>query len=537
MATKILKKAGKQNERGQLQPLAQSAFRTLGLAASASQKEIYEKASALRLARQLGVEKKFDEDLAWLAAMSRTEADVRDALGRLASPPQRLLERLFWFYERPDVERPTRVAGLRAATDRLLDAAGPSARHDAALFSLAALHRLDPDFKQQEEWARAYALWREVVEREEFWSLLVVADLKGEFELLATFGEVKELRGRVPRLLTTTVAERARDAAARDDFVACDRALMLLRGAALPRALLDEYMDATLGPVEDRIERLTDEAFGWVGLYYGGEEANSQRKYRFDQAWKNFHWKVKPHLRRFFYLAGGDNHGVRRSCEHAAHRLGELAAAYSRYGFAKESLHVFRQARTLAPPGSASASFAGERLRSFYPTLDLSERSDAEYVASLEGELGDMRTPSKLFEEKEPVATAQKGNDETLGGCLAQVALYALMIMSCLALDKCGITNTKKSGGRYTPSTMNFNYTPPRIVIPPMPSLESLNITPLSPPAPPGKTRRKAPRPAGARQRALPGGNTDANTAPPVSPIVPVNANTVGARPSPPPKK
>nr|MBA3243121.1 hypothetical protein [Acidobacteriota bacterium] len=409
-------------------------------------------------------------------------------------------------------------------------------RHDAALFLLAALHRLDPDFKQQDEWTRAYALWREVVEHEEFWSLLVAADLKGEFEQLATFGEVKELRGRVPRLLTTTVAERARDTAARDDFVACDLALTLLRGAALPNALLDEYLDATLGPVEDRIERLNDEAFCWVGLYYGGDEANDQRKYHFDQAWKNFHWRVKPQLKRFFHLAGGDNHNVRRSCERAADKLSELAAAYSRYGFTKESLHIFRQARALAPPGSASASFVEERLRSLDPPLELRERHDADYIAALEAELGDLRTPSKLFEEVKPSVSSQNGDQETLGGCLAQAAFYALMIVSCFALDKCGIINMKKSGSRYPPSTMNFNYTAPRIVIPPMPRLEPLNIPPLTSPSPPGKTRRR-PRPAGERRRAIPGNDTNANMARPVSPLEPINANTVSTRPTPPPKK
>ncbi|MDQ3803639.1 MAG: hypothetical protein M3416_07400, partial [Acidobacteriota bacterium] len=69
-----------------LEPVARSAFRTLGLTASASQAEVFEAAEALRLALKLGVEKKFDGDLAWLGSVARAEADVRDATGRLSDP-------------------------------------------------------------------------------------------------------------------------------------------------------------------------------------------------------------------------------------------------------------------------------------------------------------------------------------------------------------------------------------------------------------------------------------------------------------------
>jgi hypothetical protein len=487
---KVLNRPGSISEPSQLHLLARSAFRTLGLPASASQKEIYEKASALRLAHKLGVEKTFDEDLPWLGRLSRTEADVRDALGRLADPPQRILERLFWFHERLRVERPSNLAALRSASDRLLEGESAASLHDAALLLLASLHRLDPDFKHAPEWSSAFALWREVAEREEFWSLLVAADLKGDFEQLVTFGEVKALRERTTRLLTAYVAERAMDAVARDDFNICERALGLLRGAQLPAALLDEYLDATLGPLEDRVEQLCDSAFYWLGLYTGGEESNGGRRHFLDQAWKDFHWKVKPPLRRFFHLAGVESHRVRRTCEHAAEKLCELAAAYNRQGLPKHALFVYRQALTFAPPGSAPVPSILEGLRALDASIDIRPRSDAEYANALAAELSETRPPPKLFDDAEfVVQTATVDRGETLKGCLGQMALYALMIAGCFMLNECGIINTRRSRSNFPPGTMNFNYTAPRIVIPPMPKLGPLNISPL--PTPPKRTRRR----------------------------------------------
>ncbi len=510
MATKVLKKAGKGNERGrQPEPLARNAFRTLGLPASASQGEIHERATALRLAHKLGVEKTFDGDLTWLGPLGRSEADVRDALGRLADPPQRILERLFWFHTLPPVEPPAKTAQIWEAVDSLLRAETPSARHDAALLSLAALQRLDPGFKERDAWARAYALWRDVLEREEFWSLLVASDLKGEFEQLANHAEDKALRARAPRLLTAPVAERAREAVARDDFETAGRALSVLRTAALPEALLGEYENAALGPVEDRAEQVCDEAFGMAPLFYIGDDPQVRRRHYFDEAWKNFHWRVKPFLGRFLLLAGTRSHALRRSCEHVAEQLNNLADAYRRYGFPQQSLHVYRQSRNLAPPSSAALASAEEGLRALDPAATLSTYGETEYAAALATELADLSVPRKLFDGEVLVPPPDSG-DATIWGCLGQIAFYALMVGGCFLLNECGVINTRRSGRTLPPPpaiNFNFNYNAPRIVIPPMPRLEPLNIPP---PLTPPKTTRRRQRPARVQPKGDEGGTLDA---------------------------
>src|SRR5205085_11491522 len=94
------------------EPVAHSAFRTLGLAACASQREVGEAASSVRLALKVGVCKSFDSDLAWLGQPAREESDVRDAVGCLSEPAQRAFERLFWFDEPPAAVGVSTVAEL-----------------------------------------------------------------------------------------------------------------------------------------------------------------------------------------------------------------------------------------------------------------------------------------------------------------------------------------------------------------------------------------------------------------------------------------
>ncbi|HVF44916.1 MAG TPA: hypothetical protein VM936_17965, partial [Pyrinomonadaceae bacterium] len=137
-------------------PAARSAFRVLGLAAGASQRELFDAASSVRLALKVGVRKSFDSDLAWLGSVGREESDVRDALGRLSEPSQRAFERLFWFDAPPTVAHVSNVEELERAVSSL-PSFEDDAPHDAALLALAGLVRLDPELSAPGAWARAFA--------------------------------------------------------------------------------------------------------------------------------------------------------------------------------------------------------------------------------------------------------------------------------------------------------------------------------------------------------------------------------------------
>ncbi|MFL6254731.1 MAG: hypothetical protein ACJ74T_06890 [Pyrinomonadaceae bacterium] len=187
---------------GLFEPAARDAFRVLGLGAWAAQGEVFQAASALRLALKVGVRKTFEGDAAWLGEVARKESDVRDAVGRLSEPAQRARERLFWFHLPTPRAHVSTIAELTGAVEELLKrvAVEPFSRedaekkegtrltdeeaaalHDAALLALAGLVRLDPMLREGEAWARALRLWRRLFACEEFWSLLVALVLKGDY--------------------------------------------------------------------------------------------------------------------------------------------------------------------------------------------------------------------------------------------------------------------------------------------------------------------------------------------------------------------
>ncbi|HWW76843.1 MAG TPA: hypothetical protein VNZ44_15700, partial [Pyrinomonadaceae bacterium] len=111
--------------RGSFGPAGRSAFRVLGLQATASQREVFDAAAAVRLALKLGVRKTFEGDLGWLGEVARGETEVRDAVGRLSAPAERARERLLWFHGRVTNRPVSTVAELMRTVDSVLhDAAG-----------------------------------------------------------------------------------------------------------------------------------------------------------------------------------------------------------------------------------------------------------------------------------------------------------------------------------------------------------------------------------------------------------------------------
>jgi rhodanese-related sulfurtransferase len=477
------------------EPSARSAFRVLGLSASATQAEVFEAAEALRLSARLGVEKRFESDLAWLGPVSRTESDLRDALGRLADPPRRAAERLFWFHAAPATPHPAPPDGLRRAADRLLARGGPAARHDAALFLLAALHTLDPRFEERAAWAEAFRLWRAEVDAEEFWSLLVAADLKGEYEQALTFAEAAELRLRTPRLVSCAVADAAVRAAAAENHERVGRALTVLRAASLPRPLLEEYENEALGPLEERAEEVCDLAFGLASLMAHNKTlAPSDRKeHYFDPSVYRFCSEAKPELFKFLDAAGPDSYHLRRLMRHAAARLGELAGYYRAEGWADQAVYLYGTARALAPEDSAEFGEADAALRALETGGGSVGRVESEYVVRLAHELSELRPPPKLFKAAES-RKAGAGHGVSMG-CLVQIAFFALAVVSCLALNKCGVIKTSRPPSLYNLNSFNFNYRVPVPQFSPVPLPELL---------PPGAVKRLTPAELRRRMRRGP---------------------------------
>ncbi len=429
---------------GVFKPAARSAFRALGLASNAARGEVFDAASSVRLALKLGVRKTFDADAAWLfGPASREETDVRDAVGRLSEPAQRARERLFWFHTRAPHAHASNVAELSLAVDALLAVESPEALHDAALLALCGLLRLDPTLRDAEAWRRAFGLWRRVFEGEEFWTLLVAADLKGDYEQPVTFGEVEELRQSAPRVVAEHVAAFGGEATRRGRLPVAARALSLLRGAGLPAALLQEYENEIVGPAEDLVTEELDQAFAWAGgLGFGAKSAATRRNYC-NEAWRKFD-KLRPRLAEFVELAGEDFYATRRVFEHAASKLLRLAGSFEEAGRRPEALVVCRRALALAPPGSDESDAAEAKLLALGAVEEARATSRDGYAKALAGEWA-AAVPKNLFRDdpKGDKTFSAIANTSDTPGCLTTVAFYALMAAACFGLQWCGVINTR----------------------------------------------------------------------------------------------
>ena len=500
---------------GVFEPAARGAFRVLGLRATAARGEVFDAASSVRLALKLGVRKTFEGDAAGLfGPTARAESDVRDAVGRLSEPAQRARERLYWFHTDAAHAPVSNLAELARALDALLarvpaepsdpDAADASAAalHDAALLALCGVVRLDPTQRDAAVWARAFELWRRLFACEEFWSLLVAADLKGDYEQPVTFGEVAELRRAAPRVVSAYAATRASEAARRGALREAAKALGLLRGAGLPEPLLQEYENEVVGPAEDAAIEGLDRAFAWLGGTGFGSRTNGTRRNYCNEAWRRFE-ALRPRLAEFAELAGVNSYPARRVFEHAASKLLRLAVAFDEAGRPQESLFVCYTARLLAPPGSEELTAIDLKLAALGVFEEPRERSPAEYGEGVTSALTRAGAPPKLFRDdpKGDRTLDSFSNKSDAPGWVTSFAFWLALVVSCVGLRACGVINMRSTRTPFNslpplnlrPNlnyNLNFNYNINYNIPPP------LNLPAYTEPPPKG-TRR----PGGKRRR------------------------------------
>ena len=434
-------------------PLAANAFRLLGLSCHATQKEVYAAAASIRRACKLGVTQTPAPHVAWLGSLERTENSVRDALSRLTDPAQRIHERFYWFFDPQHIPAEPGLPALQESIARLRAAPQPSTGHDIALASLAVMLRLDPELCLTGEWQRTYALWKELIEAKEFWSLLVAADLKGDFEQVTTFAEVRNLRGRAWRLVTAPVAEIAQDGILRTDHSLTRRALAILRRSELPQTLADEYENQILAPVEDEFDALFAEAFRVYRYYVKSNQSVAERRATCQRTLARFEEEVKPALKKVFELAGAQSVVARRVFEVAAEGLDELADGFESAFEPASRLKMLRSAWQYAPPESATLLLIEEHLTAAGDLREREPKTDSDYAHQVRRAL--LSPPVKQPElfinyiQKEKAA-------KTFEGRGARVLKVALLLLLALFVGRCFY---KLPGSRRTGALppLNFN--------------------------------------------------------------------------------
>jgi len=452
-------------DKQRLMPLADNAFRVLGLSAHASQREIYASASALRRASKLGVVKPPAHHMSWLGLPDRTGNGVRDALSRLTVPAQRIYERLFWFFDPQAASASLSLASLQDSTARLQSPESPSARHDIALLSLAVMLQLDPALKLTDDWRRTYALWKEVIEENGFWSLLMAADLKGDFEQVTTFGEIGDLRGRAWRLVTAPLAGIAKDAIVGEDRAQASRALAVMRASGLPQALADEYEHEILGTVEDEFDVLLGAAFSSYRYEVKTDQNIAERRATCWRAHAKFNEQIKPALKKILELAGAESTVVRRVFASAADALDELAEGFET-GFDNESrLKMLRKAWQLAPPDSASLLLIEDHLAAAGDTGERQAKTEDGYARQLGAALREPVAQPELFTSYVQKEEAEKDVERWGKGA----SKFIFLVVLALFVGKCF---NSLPGSRRTYQPLNFNVAMPRFTPPTMPELD-----------------------------------------------------------------
>src|SRR5579859_7971544 len=111
-----------------LDRLAANAYRTLGLPAGVSQEAIDAAARKMRVLGEAQSIPASPNDLNWLGPVSRSRADIEQALARLHDPAARVEERFLWLHH------PQNRGPITDADELLVVATqdpDPATRHDA----------------------------------------------------------------------------------------------------------------------------------------------------------------------------------------------------------------------------------------------------------------------------------------------------------------------------------------------------------------------------------------------------------------------
>ncbi|MBD3291789.1 MAG: hypothetical protein GF393_02630, partial [Armatimonadia bacterium] len=268
-------------------------FRVLGLPVNAGAKDVQRQQARRKMQEKLGIAATGGTGSAFALTPPPTEEDIRAAMERLNDPVARLLDEVFWFW--PMNGDPATDAALRAIADGHLDEAiglwtkqtGQGAQGQIATHNLAVCHHLmaldreaglisEGGGKKEQRpladlWRTALSKWKDVLEGEEFWSV-VKHRVRELDDVQLTTGFVRRVRGTLPTALLLICGKMAYEAAERGDTALVGRQIRLIREAKFGDRLADEAIRESLTPVRERIKTAVENARGqWTSRPHQGD--------------------------------------------------------------------------------------------------------------------------------------------------------------------------------------------------------------------------------------------------------------------------
>ena len=307
--------------------LKTNAFRTLRLSANATSSEIHKAAASMRRDAALGIADTTAADIPDLGEVPRTEQDIRNALGRLANPEQRLRDRLFWFHVLPQ----SKDAKAQARpTDEVSQMQTIARDHDEALGCLLAAFKAGVDEPGLSLWVQALRGWHQVVSDDDSWALTLALEGRGAFEPAALPSEIDTLRDDAVRLAAEVLVIAGRDALARNDAATVRRILSTLGELVDTGPWASVAQEDIAAPAVERIQALCGIVREESGSKIVREQGSSQRnKSLCDTALRRFREEVEPSLQRVIELVPLEHEAAQQCREGAALCLSGIATDYT----------------------------------------------------------------------------------------------------------------------------------------------------------------------------------------------------------------
>jgi len=308
--------------------LKTNAYRVLRLSANATLSEIHRAADSLRRTAKLGLAGTNEADNPLLGEVTRLEADIRRAIGRLANPLQRLNDRLFWFH-RP--RHPRNADSTALATEAIPGPPDRAARcHDEALTRLFVAFEAGLDDAGVELWVQALRAWHIVVSEDDYWAFVLALEERGGFEPVALPSDVDALRDDVVRLAADGLIVAGRDALARSETSTVRRILAALRALADTGPWAEAAQEDIASPAVERYRALCRAVCEECGSKIAyNQDAAEPNKGVCDAALKRFRSEIEPALHGVTQILPLGDEAAQQSREEAALCLASIATAYT----------------------------------------------------------------------------------------------------------------------------------------------------------------------------------------------------------------
>jgi hypothetical protein len=330
------------------QNLAASAYRTLGLSASATQAQIDSAARRLRIWPDPNSVPPTPWDSPWLGPVIRGKQDIEQALSALNEPSTRVEERLLWFHGNdPSLWSGEDAESLDQTLRTLSAAKDPASVHDFALarLQLALLH--DDQFLDASRWKRVLARLGALAQSDDYLAWLLQLEERGDFEKRAQIEEVSAAMKGLPQSLANTLASRAESALEDDDPQTAGRILSLLHTDGGGLLTTGDVQERILNRLEDLVNRRCNHlhedldrkfARGGISREIGQAVCGGCAKFYNDS--------IDPVLTELFSLAGSKSDRTLRGRTAAARamaHMGQCWAACARYAIAEQTLEAALQ--------------------------------------------------------------------------------------------------------------------------------------------------------------------------------------------------